>query len=78
MLSHQPDTVKICLYDKGLYEAKDQLLINKCKFVALKYCEYLNDMDDIYENIDEYNPNKKSKHWLYLKIWLLKCVVTKT
>ena len=25
------------------------------------FIEYLDDMDDIYENIEEYNPNKKSK-----------------
>ena len=28
-------------------------------------------MDDIYKNIEEYNPNKKKKYWLYLMIWLL-------
>ena len=25
------------------------------------FIEYLDDMDDIYKNIEEYNPNKKSK-----------------
>ena len=25
------------------------------------FAEYLNDMDDIYKNIEEYNPNKKRK-----------------
>lgn len=30
---------------------------NNCKVLI----EYSNDMDDIYENIDEYNPNKKLK-----------------
>ena len=25
------------------------------------FIEYLNDMDDIYNNIEEYNPNKKRK-----------------
>ena len=30
---------------------------NDCKVLI----EYSNDMDDIYENIDEYNPNKKLK-----------------
>ena len=44
------------------------MLINKSKDVGVKHCndskasiEYLNDMDDIYENIQEYNPNKKRK-----------------
>ena len=26
-----------------------------------EFIEYSNDMDDIYKNIDEYNPNKKRK-----------------
>lgn len=30
---------------------------NDCKVLI----EYSNDMDDTYENIDEYNPNKKLK-----------------
>ena len=27
-------------------------------------------MDDIYKDIEEYNPNKNEKYWLYLTIWL--------
>ena len=45
---------------KDPYEAKYQLLINKRKGLDLKQCnnvkafiEYLNNMDDIYENIEE-------------------------
>ena len=44
------------------------MLINKHKYVGCKHCnepkafiEYLNDMDDIYQNIDECNSNKKCK-----------------
>ena len=44
------------------------MLINKRESTGLKYLndpkafiEYSNDMDDIYENIEEYNPNKKRK-----------------
>ena len=51
---------------KDPYEAKYQLLINKRKSAGLKYLsdsktfiEYSNDMNDIYKNIEEYNPNKK-------------------
>ena len=43
-------------------------LINKRESTGLKYLndskafiEYSNDMDDIYKNIEEYNPNKKRK-----------------
>ena len=46
----------------------NQLLINKRENTGLKYfndskafIEYSNDMDDIYKNIEEYNPNKKRK-----------------
>ena len=44
------------------------MLINKCEGVGSEHCnnpkafiEYLNDMDNVYENIDEYNPNKNHK-----------------
>ena len=47
-------------------EAKYQLLITKRESTKLKYLndskafiEFSNDMDDIYKNIEEYNPNKK-------------------
>ena len=47
---------------------KYQLLINKRESTGLKYLndskafiEFSNDMDDIYKNIEEYNPNKKQK-----------------
>ena len=43
-------------------------LINKRESTVLKYfndfkafIEYSNDMDDIYKNIEDYNPNKKRK-----------------
>ena len=44
------------------------MLINKREITGLKYLndskafiEYSNDMDDIYKNIKEYNPNKIRK-----------------
>ena len=50
------------------YEAKSKLLINKRESTGWKhfddskaYIECLNYMDDIYKNIEEYNPNKKRK-----------------
>ena len=62
----EPDIDKIYLYAKDLFEAKYQLVINKRKSTGLKYLnylkgfiEYVNDMDDIYKNIEEYNPSKK-------------------
>ena len=68
VISHQLDIDKICLYAKDPSEAKYQLLTEKHEGAALRFCngsrafiKYSNDMDDTYENIEEYNPNKKRK-----------------
>ena len=68
IVNHQPDIDKIYLCAKDPYEAKYQLFINKRESTVLKYSndskaftEYSNDMDNIYKNIEEYNPNKKTK-----------------
>ena len=68
LIDHQPDIDKIYLYTKDPNEAKYQFLINKRESTGLKrfndskaFIEYSNDMDDIYKNIEEYNPNKKLK-----------------
>ena len=53
---------------KDSSEAKYKFLINKRESTDLKnfndckvFMEYSNDMDDIYKNIEKYNPNKKRK-----------------
>ena len=68
IISRQPDIDKIYLYAKDPHKAKHQLLFNNRQGAALKYfndfktfIEYLNDIDDIYENNKEYNANKKPK-----------------
>ena len=68
LINHEPDIDEIYLHAKDPTEAKYQLLINKRESTGLKYLndskafiEYSNDMDDIYKNIEEYNPNKKRK-----------------
>ena len=68
LINHEPDIDKIYLYAKDPYEAKYQFIINKWESTGLKhfndskaFIEYSNDMDDIYKNIEEYNPNKKRK-----------------
>ena len=60
--------IKIYLHAKDSYGAKYQMLINKRESTGLKYLndpkvfiKYSNDMDDIYKNIEEYNPIKKRK-----------------
>ena len=67
MTSHQSDTDQIYFYTNNQYE-HNIIIITKCKSINLEHCnlyktfiEYSNDMDYIYENIDEYNANKKYK-----------------
>ena len=64
----QPDIDKIYLYAKDPYEAKYQILINKRGSIGVKdfndpkaFIEYSNDMQDVYKNINKYNPGKKRK-----------------
>ena len=68
LINHESNIDKIYLYAKDPYEAKYQLLINKKESTDLKYLndskafiEYSNDMNVIYKNIKECNPNKKRK-----------------
>ena len=67
-INEESDIDKINLYAKDPFEAKYQFLIKKRESTGLKhfndsnaFMEYLNDIDDIYKNIEEYNPNKKCK-----------------
>ena len=68
LINNEPCIDKIYLCAEDPYEVKLQLLINKRENRGLKYfndskafIEYSNDMNDIYKNIKEYNPNKKQK-----------------
>ena len=68
LINNQPDIDKIYLYAKDPYEKKYQYLINKREKVGLNhfndpkaFMEYSNDMQDIYKNIEDYNPIKKCK-----------------
>ena len=62
------DIDEIYSYAKDPFKAKYQFLINKRESTGLKhfndskaFVEYSTDMDDIFENIEEQNPNKKQK-----------------
>ena len=64
----QDDIDKIYLYAKDLSEPKYGFLIKKCEDAGIKhfndskaFIECSNTMDDVYENIDDYNPNRKRK-----------------
>ena len=68
LINNQPDIVKIYLYAKDPYETKDQYLIKKREKVGLyhfddpkAFMEYSNDMQDVYKNIEDYNPIKERK-----------------
>ena len=69
LINKQPDIDEIYLYTKDPYEAKYQFLINKRESTGLKhfndtqaFIEYSDDMQDVYENIDEYNIDKNVKY----------------
>ena len=67
-VNHQSDIDKTYLYAEDPYEAKYQFLIKKREDIGKKhlndskeFIEYSNNMVDIYENIEDHNPNKKRK-----------------
>ena len=56
------------MYVKDLSEPKNEFLIKKRQNAGIKhfndpnaFMECSNTMDDVYENIDDYNPNKQRK-----------------
>ena len=68
LIIQQPDIDKIYLFAKHPYEANYKFLINKRESIGLKhfndskaFIKYSNNMNNIYKNIEEYNPNKKQK-----------------
>ena len=68
LINNQLDINKIYLYARDPYETKYQYLINKRGKVGLDhfddpkaFMEYSNDMQDVYKNIEDYNPIKKRK-----------------
>ena len=68
LTKEQNDVDKIYLYAKDLSELKYKFLIKKREDAGRKhlnnsnaFIECSNKMDDVYENIDDYNPNRKRK-----------------
>ena len=64
----QDDTDKIYLYAKDLSEPKYEFLIKIRKNAGTKhlndsnaFIKCSNTMNDVYQNIDDYNPNRKRK-----------------
>ena len=68
LINQQPDIDKFYLYAKDSYEGKYQFLIKRREDAGTKhfndsktFIEYSNNMNDIYKNIEDHNPNKKRK-----------------
>ena len=68
LIKEQDDIDKIYLYAKDLSEPKYEFLMKKRKDVIMKHLNDLNAfiecsnmMDYVYENNDDYNPNRKRK-----------------
>ena len=68
LINEQSDVDKIYLYAKDLNEQKYEYLIKNHKNTGIKhlndpnaFVDCSNTMDDIYENINDYNPTRKEK-----------------
>ena len=70
LINEQKDVDKIHLYLKDLSESKYEYLIKNQENVGIKhlsdskaFIECPNTMDDVYENIDHCNPNRRRKNF---------------
>ena len=68
LIKERDDIDKIYLYAKDLSEPKYEFLIKKGEDVGIKrlidpnaFIEWSNTMNDVYENINDYNPSRKRK-----------------
>ena len=66
--NQQPAIDKIYLYVKDPFESKYELLINRREKVGVKklknpkaFIDYGQTIDDVYENLEDYNPTKKRR-----------------
>ena len=73
LINEQNDIDKIYLYARDLSEPKYEYLIKKREDVGIKhvnnpnaFIECSNTMDDVYENINDYNSSRRRKSYLFL------------
>ena len=66
--NQRPDTDKTYLYIKDPFKLKYQLLINRREKEGIKklkdpkaFIGYSQTIDDVYENLEDYNPTKKRR-----------------
>ena len=85
LISQQEDIDKIFLYAKDLSEPKYEFLNRKRKDPDVKhfndsnaFIEYSNTMDDVYENINDYNPNRKIKILIVFDDMIADILINKT
>ena len=64
----RPDIDKICLYVQDPFESKYKLPLNGTGKVGIKtlknstaFFYYSQAIDDVYENLEDYNPTKKGE-----------------
>ena len=60
LINEQNDIDKIYLYARDLNEPKYKILIKKCKDPNA-FIECSNSLNDVYENINDYNSSRKKK-----------------
>ena len=67
-LNEQNDIDKIYLYTRDLNKPKYKILIKKCENAGIKhlndpnsFIKCSNTMDDVYENIHDYNSSRKER-----------------
>ena len=75
LINEQNDVDKIYLYAKDLSERKYEILIENCQNVGIKhfndpnaFIESSNTLDDVYDDINDYNPSRKKNlncFWWY-------------
>ena len=69
LIKHQKQDIdQICLYVKDPFQWINQLLTNGRENVAIEhlkilkaFTDYSKTVDDIYENLEDYNPTKKRR-----------------
>ena len=68
LIKEKDDIEKMYLYAKDLSKTKNEILIKKREDPGTKHFSYSNafiecsnTMDDVYENIDDYDPNRQRK-----------------
>ena len=75
-IKEQNDIHKVYLYARELSKPRYEYLIKKREDAGIKhfvnpnaFIKCSNNMDDVYENINDYNPIRKRKNYLFLMTW---------